>query len=100
MILPGGASQREDSFGSARLCPWRRAGIPLELTGARDKPASGETTTDLKPRRFLLVALLAAGTATFVLAALRRRREDLAPVPYARPEGGEREGEFELFIGS
>ena len=47
----------------------------------------------------LLIAMLAAGTATFLIAMLRRR--DQAPVPpYQRPEGGEREGEFELFIGS
>jgi hypothetical protein len=53
----------------------------------------------LKTRRFLLVALL-AGTAAFLIVAMRRRRESPGPVPYARPEGGEREGEFELFIGS
>jgi hypothetical protein len=54
----------------------------------------------VKTRRFFLVALLAAGTATLLFAALRRHREIPGPVPYARPEGGEREGEFELFIGS
>jgi hypothetical protein len=53
----------------------------------------------LKTRRFLLVALL-AGMAAFLIVAMRRRRESPGPVPYARPEGGEREGEFELFIGS
>jgi hypothetical protein len=47
----------------------------------------------------LLIALL-AGTAAFLFAALRKRRESPGPAPYARPEGGEREGEFELFIGS
>jgi len=44
--------------------------------------------------------MLAAGTAAFLLTIMRRRREIPAPVPYDRPEGGEREGEFELFIGS
>lgn len=58
-----------------------------------------ETTATLKTRRFLLVALI-AGTAAFLLVSLRRRRVSPGPVPYARPEGGEREGEFELFIGS
>lgn len=51
-------------------------------------------------RRCWLAALLAAGTATFLYAVYRRRRESSSPIPYARPEGGEREGEFELFIGS
>jgi hypothetical protein len=54
----------------------------------------------LKTRRFFLVTMLAAGTAAFLIAIMRRRRETPAPVPYDRPEGGEREGEFELFIGS
>lgn len=56
-------------------------------------------TINLKTRRFLLVALL-AGTAAFLFVAVSRMRESPIPVPYARPEGGEREGEFELFIGS
>lgn len=47
----------------------------------------------------LIAMMMAAGTATFLLAFLRRR--GVAPAtPYDRPEGGEREGEFELFIGS
>jgi hypothetical protein len=53
----------------------------------------------VKKRHLLLIAMLTAGTATFLVALLRRR--DLRPpTPYDRPEGGEREGEFELFIGS
>jgi hypothetical protein len=82
------------------LCPWRKAGIPLELISAREETPRGETTTHLKKRRFLLVIMLAAGTATFLIAAFRRRRESFDPLPYDRPEGGERVGEFELFIGS
>jgi hypothetical protein len=47
----------------------------------------------------MLIAMMTAGTATFFFALLRQR--EAAPVtPYDRPEGGEREGEFELFIGS
>lgn len=53
----------------------------------------------LRTSDFFLAALLAAGAATFVYALLRRRKAE-APLLYARPEGGEREGEFELFIGS
>jgi hypothetical protein len=51
----------------------------------------------LKTRDFWLFALL-AGTAAFFVVVFRGRRE--RPDPYARPEGGEREGDFELFIGS
>jgi len=47
----------------------------------------------------MLIAMMTAGTATFLLAFLRRRDAALA-TPYGRPSGGEREGEFELFIGS
>jgi hypothetical protein len=54
----------------------------------------------VKKRSFFLLAMLAAGTATFLFAAFLRRREPPGSVPYDRPEGGEREGEFELFIGS
>jgi len=53
----------------------------------------------LRKRHFMLIAMLAAGTATFLFAVLRRR-EQAPAAPYQRPEGGEREGEFELFIGS
>jgi len=53
----------------------------------------------MKIRHWMLIAMMTAGTATFLFALLRRR--DAAPAnPYDRPEGGEREGEFELFIGS
>ncbi len=53
----------------------------------------------MKNRHWMLIAMLTAGTATFLYALLRRR--ELAPAtPYDRPAGGEREGEFELFIGS
>ena len=66
-------------------------------TGERIVPAE---RNDVKKRHLLLIAMLTAGTATFLFALLRRR--DLPPPapPYDRPEGGEREGEFELFIGS
>jgi len=54
---------------------------------------------DVKKNHLMLLAMLTAGAATFLFAVLRRR--EIAPPPvYTRPEGGEREGEFELFIGS
>jgi len=54
----------------------------------------------VRARNFMLIAMLAAGTATFLFAVLRRRGQTPGATPYNRPEGGEREGEFELFIGS
>jgi len=53
----------------------------------------------VKKRHWMLIAMMTAGTATFLFALLRRR-EAAPATPYDRPEGGEREGEFELFIGS
>jgi hypothetical protein len=53
----------------------------------------------VKRQYWMLIAMMTAGTATFLLALLRRR-EAVPANPYDRPEGGEREGEFELFIGS
>ena len=53
----------------------------------------------MKKRHWMLIAMMTAGGATFLLALLRRR-EAVPATPYDRPEGGEREGEFELFIGS
>ena len=53
----------------------------------------------MKKCRWMLIAMMTAGTATFLLALLRRREATQA-TPYDRPEGGEREGGFELFIGS
>jgi hypothetical protein len=47
----------------------------------------------------MIFAMLTAGVATFLFALLRRREVVPATI-YARPQGGEREGEFELFIGS
>jgi hypothetical protein len=53
----------------------------------------------VKKNQLMLLAMLTAGAATFLFAVLRRR--EAAPViVYTRPRGGEREGEFELFIGS
>ncbi|NNF83676.1 MAG: hypothetical protein HKM29_00800 [Deltaproteobacteria bacterium] len=48
---------------------------------------------------FFLAAFVAAGALTFFLSLVLRERTE-APHPYSRPAGGEREGDFELFIGS
>jgi len=53
----------------------------------------------VKKSHWMLIAMMTAGTATFLFALLRRREAVPAGL-YDRPEGGEREGEFELFIGS
>ncbi len=53
----------------------------------------------MKKNHLMFLAMLTAGAATFLFAVLRRR--EVAPaILYARPRGGDREGEFELFIGS
>ena len=53
----------------------------------------------MKKSHWMLIAMMTAGTATFLFALFRRREAAPAGL-YDRPEGGEREGEFELFIGS
>ena len=58
-----------------------------------------ETGVRLRMLDLCLAALLAAGAATLFYGLLRRRA-GIEAVPYARPRGGEREGDFELFIGS
>ena len=54
----------------------------------------------VKKSRYFLAALLGAGVVTFLFAVLHGRRQVTACFPPIPPEGGEREGEFELFIGS
>lgn len=54
----------------------------------------------MKKRYYFLSALLGAGTVAFLLTVLLKRRRIVTPFPYPPPKGGEREGEFELFIGS
>lgn len=60
---------------------------------------AGEDLLRLRTSDLCLAALLAAGAATF-LYALFRKKAGVESTLYARPRGGEREGEFELFIGS
>lgn len=54
----------------------------------------------MKKQQVVATTLLVAATATFVYALLKRRQDQrIAPI-YARPKGGERDGEELLFIGS
>ncbi len=69
----------------------------MEPGNSGNRRPGGES---VRKRNILLIAMMAAGTATFLFAVLRRRESAPAAPPYQRPEGGEREGEFELFIGS
>jgi len=67
--------------------------------GMPEDSVNGETPLRLRASDLCLAALLAAGAATF-LFALFRKKSGVGSFLYARPRGGEREGEFELFIGS
>jgi len=53
---------------------------------------------EVKKTDLALLAVLTLGAATFFYAVLRRRSPNA--FPYSWPRGGERDGEFELFIGS
>jgi hypothetical protein len=66
----------------------------------REMPGKVPGGESVRKRHILLIAMMAAGSATFLYAILRRRERFPSIPPYQRPEGGEREGEFELFIGS
>jgi len=91
--IPGKpASDRAFGLGGGGGFPYN------EGTGCRETRPPRERD-DVKKNQLMLLAMLTAGAATFLFAILRRR--EAAPViVYTRPQGGEREGEFELFIGS
>ena len=77
----------------------RNGPVRLKWEG-RDPAEEGPAERgDVKRHHWMLIAMMTAGTATFLLTYLRRREAALA-IPYDRPAGGEREGGFELFIGS
>lgn len=48
---------------------------------------------------YFLAALVTTGALTFLLTMAKRGRTAV-PLLYSHPKGGDREGEFELFIGS
>lgn len=53
----------------------------------------------MKRNDLLLLVMLATGAATFVYAVAKRLK-GIKVAPYARPKGGERVEDFEVFIGS
>jgi len=73
--------------------------LPYNQGKRRFSPARRETSVKLHRSSFFLAAFVAAGALTFFLSVVLRDRTDGA-LPYSRPAGGEREGDFELFIGS
>ena len=48
---------------------------------------------------YFLAALATTGALTYLLTMAKRKRT-ATPLLYSHPKGGDREGEFELFIGS
>jgi len=48
---------------------------------------------------YFLAALVTTGALTCLLSMVKRKRTAV-PLLYSHPKGGDREGEFELFIGS
>ncbi len=47
---------------------------------------------------YFLAALVTTGALTFLLTVVKREKI-ASPFLYSHPKGGDREGEFELFIG-
>jgi hypothetical protein len=73
------------------------------LTEVTAEASSGRPTGDpvtVKKKQVVVTTLLVAATATFVYALLSRRQDQKFSPIYTRPEGGERDGEDPLFIGS
>ena len=77
----------------------RKRDMPYNQGKSRPSPAHRETSLSAHRSSYFLAALLAAGVFTFLFSMIKRDRI-LVPAPYSRPAGGERDGEFELFIGS
>jgi hypothetical protein len=98
MFFPEGArtgSRRPDP----RIALGRGGDFPYNRRKRRFSAACREIQVKLHRSSYLLTALVVAGALTF-LVSLARRKRILSPLPYSGPAGGEREGEFELFIGS
>jgi hypothetical protein len=75
------------------------AGICLTIKPNAGSPGIAETSVKVHRNGIVLAILMATGTFTFLLALARRERR-AGSFPYSRPRDGDREGEFELFIGS
>lgn len=61
----------------------------------------GILETSVKTHRcsYFFAALIAAGVVSLLFSVVKRDRTALSFL-YSRPVGGEKEGEFDLFIGS
>lgn len=92
-------SNRREDAPPGRFAVGPGAEFAYNRQGMETSVADGETGMRRRTANLCLAALLAAGAAAF-LFALFRKKAGLATLLYARPRGGEREGEFELFIGS
>lgn len=97
-VFPGRRKERLPPSGFPNL-PWPRAGFPLQSMETPVISACREIHVKLHRSSCFFTALMVAGALTFLLSLARRERI-LSPLPYSVPTGGEREGEFELFIGS
>lgn len=73
--------------------------MPYNQRKGRFFKACRETYVKVHRSSYFLAAFVAAGALTFFLSLVLRERIG-SPTPYSRPAGGEREGDFELFIGS
>ena len=73
--------------------------MPYNQGKRRLSPAHRETCVKSHRSSYCLAAFMVAGVLTFFLSLVLRERTE-APHPYSHPAGGEREGDFELFIGS
>jgi len=61
--------------------------------------ACRETYVKFPRTCYFLAALVTTGALTYLLIMAKRKRTAVSFL-YSHPEGGDREGEFELFIGS
>jgi hypothetical protein len=77
------------------------AGPGLQFSGSIRIITSVESRVKPSESSFLLGALVGAGMAALIVTLLLcRSPSSVAALPSAPPKGGERDGGFELFIGS
>ena len=73
--------------------------MPYNQRKCRFFPAHRETCVKVYRSSYFLAAFVAAGALTFFLSLVLRERIE-SPHLYSRPAGGEKDGDFDLFIGS
>jgi hypothetical protein len=79
----------------------RRPGLDYNFPSSVRIIALSENRVKPSESCFLLGALVGAGMAALIVAILLcRPPSSVAAHPSAPPKGGERDGDFELFIGS